>query len=1048
MHLGGLLFLSGMCALIFQTVWFREFRLIFGGSTPAVSAVLAIFMGGLGIGNAWIGPRADRHPAPLRLYGWLEGMIALSVAVSPWLIDLTRTLYIASGGQTSLGVLGASLYRLLLSIFVLAVPTIFMGGTLPAAGKAIIAAADDNRRHLGWLYGWNTLGAVFGTLLSTFWLLEQWGTRTTLWVACGVNALIAVWSILWSWRFPVSSTFADPNCEHPAAEEQVAASIDASNAVSTRHSSTADLSTTFLMLSAACVGCAFFVMELVWYRMLGPLLGGTTYTFGIILATALVGIGVGGLIYPLWFRTRTPGVLHFAVTCLAEAVCMFVPFAWGDGLALQTAYWRDSWSSHFHEMIFSWALVTAVVVFPTAVISGIQFPILVALMGRGRSEVGRQIGRIYAANTVGAIAGSLAGGFYLLPGITAPGTWKIVVAMLALWGMFAAVIGWTREKRIGLMALCCGMFAFIGWLATFPGPSAVWRHSSIGAGRFKFTSRSENDIRSMMNQQRRRLVSEFDGRESGVGIVATNSLSFMVNGKSDGNALSDAGTQIMLSVMGSVLYPQAERALVIGLGTGESAGWLAATAPALHVDVVELEPAITQMAELCAPVNQRVLENPRVHLLFNDAREVLLTTGTPYDLVVSEPSNPYRAGVSNLFTGEFYRAVKSRLRPQGFLLQWVQGYEIDDETVGTICKTLKSVFPHVEVWLTKTRDLLFVCGEAPPKLDIDQLRQRIQVDQHLKSAMLYGWHAETAEAILSHYVAGDRSVSKMAELGTINTDERNHIEYGFARTVGMSTEFRIDRLRQIAWEIDDRYPSGIGQLKWNDVELERLLNFAMLGGDLPDSRVVLPSHAKHYSALNSMLRENYKEAWKAWPNKQEPFSLLEREFLSFVKVQLNHADARLFIEPLIHVQPNEAYSLLALWYQKQRNTVESTANFERLLESLQNNPWGEDNIISTVIDMSDSFAAADLTAAPRILEKLSRTFAVMAYEDNRKSAAVNVSALLPLTQGVDAVLAFEPYPLWSEAFLKHRLAVYTAAGHPLAETAKRELDEFLTHAGE
>src|SRR5262245_33980106 len=191
-----LLFVSGMCALVFQTAWLREFRLIFGASTPASAAVLAIFMGGLGIGNLWLGPRADRSANPLRMYGHLELAISLAAIFSPYLVQAVRAVYLGLGGQESLGLVGASAVRLLLSAVVIGLPVFLMGGTLAAAARAVTAADDQSRQSVGWLYGLNTLGAVLGALASTFFLLERLGTRETLWAAAALNLLngcAAVW---------------------------------------------------------------------------------------------------------------------------------------------------------------------------------------------------------------------------------------------------------------------------------------------------------------------------------------------------------------------------------------------------------------------------------------------------------------------------------------------------------------------------------------------------------------------------------------------------------------------------------------------------------------------------------------------------------------------------------------------------------------------------------------------------------------------------------------------------------------------------------------
>jgi len=187
-----LLFTSGFCALVYQVSWLREFRLIFGASTLASAAVLAIFIGGLGIGGLLLGPRADRHPRPLLFYATLESIVAVMAALSPLLLAVARTIYLASGGSSRLGIAAATAERLVLSVIVLAVPTIAMGGTLPAAARAVTRSADTRRQDLATLYALNTLGAVAGCLVATFFLLEIYGTRATIWLAAALNILVAV----------------------------------------------------------------------------------------------------------------------------------------------------------------------------------------------------------------------------------------------------------------------------------------------------------------------------------------------------------------------------------------------------------------------------------------------------------------------------------------------------------------------------------------------------------------------------------------------------------------------------------------------------------------------------------------------------------------------------------------------------------------------------------------------------------------------------------------------------------------------------------------
>ncbi|MCA9023526.1 MAG: fused MFS/spermidine synthase, partial [Planctomycetaceae bacterium] len=296
-----MLLVSGSCALVFQVVWIRELRLVFGATTASSAAVLAIFMAGLGLGNWLFGRRIDNSIRPLRFYGLLELGIALSAGLSPLLIVLIRQMYVGMGGQAALGPELATILRLFASAVILAIPTILMGGTMPAAARAVSNDADQNRRGVAWIYGLNTIGAVVGAGLANFMLLEALGNRLVLWSACVVNLLLAAAALGLSQKLsatPLTKTKLqkpEPSLPTTSAQEQGRIGI--------------------VCISSGIVGFVFFLMEIVWYRMLGPLLGGTTYTFGLILCVALLGIGVGGAVYGLLARHLKPSLQLLAGVC-------------------------------------------------------------------------------------------------------------------------------------------------------------------------------------------------------------------------------------------------------------------------------------------------------------------------------------------------------------------------------------------------------------------------------------------------------------------------------------------------------------------------------------------------------------------------------------------------------------------------------------------------------------------------------------------------------------------------------------------------------------
>ena len=292
------LFGSGFCALIYQTTWLREFRLIFGASTAASAAVLGVFMAGLGFGGIILGRRSETKERPLAFYAKLELLIALSAALSPLLILAARQFYVALGGTMAMGMAIGTVTRLVLAALILGPPTFLMGGTLPAAARAVVVPDDISRRTVGVLYGVNTLGAVSGALLGTFYLFENFGNHLTLWWATAVNFIVA----LSAFRFSKSVPESKPREE---LEDE---------------GSGAPVNQLFVFIAAGLVGFAFFLMEIVWYRMLGPLLGGSTFSFGLILSAALFGIGLGGITYAFFDLKRSASLHLFALTCAFEVL--------------------------------------------------------------------------------------------------------------------------------------------------------------------------------------------------------------------------------------------------------------------------------------------------------------------------------------------------------------------------------------------------------------------------------------------------------------------------------------------------------------------------------------------------------------------------------------------------------------------------------------------------------------------------------------------------------------------------------------------------------
>jgi spermidine synthase len=980
-----LLLASGFCALIYQTVWMRELRLVFGASTLAVAAVLAIFMGGIGCGAAILGRRADAHARPLAFYGMLECGIAVSAALTPFLLDAVRALYVAAGGSVALGDSGATLLRLALTAVVLGVPTFLMGGTLSAASRA------TGRTHVALLYAMNTAGAVAGVLLASFFLLERLGNRNTLFLAAALNAIVG----LAAFRTPTSA---------PAGPEA---------------SRVRPRPRTIPLVAAALSGLVFLLMELVWYRMLSPILGGTTFMFALVLAIALAGIGIGGALFAAHgARLRTHG--HLAIFFALEAAALALPYALGDRIALLAHSLGDGGA--FFSHVADWTLVTAIVVLPAAILSGVQFPLLIALLGENEHDTGRDVGLAYAWNTAGAIAGSLLGGFGLIPLLGATGCWRLSVALLAAMAMLFA---WRaqRTSHVAWSALT-GAIAIAMLFTT--GPTAVWRHSGIGAERVP-TFEDANAARAWMQTVRRTLVFDRDGRESSIALVNHDDLGLIVNGKSDGSARADAGTQVMGGLLGALLHGNAKTAMVVGLGTGTTAGWLADVPTMQRVDVVELEPAVVELARAYAPVNRNAVEHPKVHIRIGDAREQLVVTRTRYDVIFSEPSNPYRAGIASLYTREFYAAVRDRLARGGVFVQWVQTYSIDARTARTIYATLATAFPNIQTWTTGPGDIVLVASREPLPFDVAQMRARLAAEP-FRTAAHVAWRAESVEGILARFVAGEGVARAYAkEARELNTDDRSVIEFGFARTVGRDL-FGTNDIANGAKALRSERPARLaGNVDWNRVASDRA-SLAYLSG--------ANDFAKAYAAAE------FDRAMPIVPDR--PVSSRQVAAAAHVLALAGDTRAESFANELRAWQPIEADAVLGILRARQQRSAEAAQLLANALIRYRENPWPMHGI------MESALIAATQLDDPSILDAVSRPFAARQIEETRRVAAIAIAWRHGRcgARTLQALSDVEPHAPWAQEILQLRALCYETVGLPEnAERAKRDLSAFESGAG-
>ncbi len=987
-------------------------------------------MAGLGIGGWRLGQRAEHTLRPLAYYAKLELGVCLFAAISPWTLPLLGKAYLALGGEPRLGLWGATLGRLLVAVLVMGPAAFLMGGTLPAAARAAETDHDTHRTTLALLYSLNTAGAVLGSLLGTFALFELLGTRASLWFACLLNLLVAVVAQAWARELPdVPLSVKDEQAE----------------GVSPTESRPLRWERRAVYLAAAVVGFAFIGSELIWYRVMGPILGGSTYSFGLILAIALTGIGLGGWWYSQQAKSQATWTL-LSVTVLGEALVLGLPIWIGDPLAIFAAQLRNLAALGFGALVLTWVIVCLVVVLPAAVISGYQFPVLIALLGRGRSDVANHVGRAYLFNTAGSVLGSLLVGFILLPRLGAISTWRGLTGALVLVGLLAILRSWKRQEALSVPSL-----VFVLLLATgsgcsmaATGPTSVWRHTPIGAGRATNLSSDANQLKAWTNAQRSQILWERDGVDVTVALAVDSSANFIVSGKSDGSVQGDRGTQAMCALMAALLHPDPKQGFVLGLGTGMSAGWLAKAIS--HVDVAELEPAIVEVARSVGAANGNVLAAPNVTLFLGDGREFLLTTRKHYDVIMSEPSNPYRAGVASLFTADFYRTVQRRLAPRGIFVQWLQGYEVDTSVVLMTLRSLREVFPFVEIWQSQGADIALLSSMEPREYDLQLIRDRASKAPYL-DVMRRTWLAEGAEALFSHAYGNAKFVDTLLDHNQpqVNTDDENLVEFAAARSVGKKTpSAAIDLFYLALASKATNMNLRNGQLDNEQVHTLRSRGFLISGDSTPFD-------AWHQNNARSALFQagctgNGQSPLTATSDFPPARDLVEVYAYGRVLALKGSEQSPDMAEKLVSAGFDaEASYLRGLYFQSKQQPETALYHYEQAILSLRREALPLCELGSQLVHSSTRLAGSHSAWTARIARALmERPFVAYLVENHRIAAAQELAFLANDPKlCVQALGKQLQMPTWSLPFLNARLDCLEREHHPMASAARRDVLEYL-----
>lgn len=749
---GTCFFLSGICGLIYEVVWARMLGLVFGNTTFAISTILTAFMLGLALGSLIFGRLIDRGLHPVKTYACLEIGIGVYAIFFSRILEIQDKFYFLY--QPGSDFMSSSLVLFAFCFLALLIPTILMGGTLPVLIKFFLTDFAGRGETVGRIYALNTVGAVLGSFLSGYFLMLYLGVAATIHLAAAVNILIGL-AISALRLTPGPSASGDPPSA-PAPDGPAS-------------------SPNRLLIAALFVsGFTALAYEVAWTRLFALILGSSVYAFSAMLTAFLGGIVLGSYAYAeLSGRFKATLALLGIIECVIGAYCLLLIPAFNEII-----YWSYLIHLKFSDsfwllQLMKFFLCFYTIIIPTALF-GATFPIAAALYLQDAKTVGGDTGAIYFANTVGSALGSFLTGFLLIPAIGIKNSIVLAVALNLIIGNFL-VLGeksgrrWLPAASVLLLSLAL-VVQFDRQLLT----SGMFMYT-YGPD-FKQEARADELL--YYGEGTSAIVSVHDYADPSARLGNIRYL--RVNGKTDASTGKDMSTQLLTGHLPMMLAEKKDRVAVIGLGSGVTAAAVVKYDPH-EVYIVEIEKEMLAAADYFTAVNHRVLADPRVTSVITDGRHFIQSSTEKFDIIISEPSNPWIAGIGNLFSDDFYRTVRQRLQPGGVFAQWISADRTDLATFKIMLRTFIVNFPDATLWsCSPGHYLLIAYNGRQPALDSAQ-RLYTLINQAAGrpaiAADLAAIGIPTAENLWSRNLLDGPAIARMAAGARINSDNRPVLEF-------------------------------------------------------------------------------------------------------------------------------------------------------------------------------------------------------------------------------------------------------------------------------
>lgn len=750
--------ISGATGLVYEVVWTRLLTLVLGNTHYSVTTVLTAFMAGLALGSYCGGKWIDRRFNPLAVYALLEAAIGIYCVLIPLLIESASPIFKAIYLHPNQSHLQASLIRFLICGSILLIPTTFMGATLPVLSKFVTRDPGFIGRDVGTLYSINTFGAVIGAMAGAFLFMRLWGLQATILIAAACNVGIAV--VIYAVFKP--NLFLKEAPDPPQAPAAAAGKSVTGNVA-------------FILICFGISGVCALIYQVAWNRILSLLLGSSVYAFSLILTTFILGLALGTVVFARCCQRFTDPLKVFGLLQAGIGFSALLALPWFDEIPFVNRWVYQNWGAEFGSIQLSnFGIIFALLFLPTFFM-GAQFPIVVRLVAKDLSTLGQSVGKVYASNTVGTIFGSFLGGFLMIPFLGVQHSILLAVILNVSLGICLLALAPSLKVNLKIYALPVLLVVCL-WQARAVD---AWDRGVISSG--SFMPYRIGDLQD--TEQRKNRVLFY---QEGIHTTVTTELSISgniflrVNGKTNASLALDMRTQLLSGYLPLFFHKNPKTVLVIGQGSGITLGAVEQF-PVESIDLVEISFAVIEGSRFFSPFNHDALADARVNLIVEDGRNHVALSDKKYDVIISEPSNPWISGVGVLFTVDFFKLVDRRLNPGGIVCIWVHT-NMSPSNFKSITRSFSTVFPHVTMWESIVGDdYLLIGSQTPYGLPYEEVERFLADDTKAKD--LQGIGINNIRDLISLMAMSREGLLAFSGEAPLHTDDNSLLEFGAPRYI-------------------------------------------------------------------------------------------------------------------------------------------------------------------------------------------------------------------------------------------------------------------------